>query len=105
MLPKCHDCRRRWRASKPRNGKPVNMPTRPRTSSRLWSPRPGKMPRSLDDSARPSTLLDALESEQKSKEEAEGLAAALAGDVGVLQREKTVLKEQVNGEAQVTFLL
>ena len=47
----------------------------------------------------------ALESEQKSKEEAEGLAAALAGDVGVLQREKTVLEEQVNGEALVIFLL
>ena len=46
-----------------------------------------------------------LESEQKSKEEAEGLAAALARDVGMLQREKTVLKEQVKGEALVTFLL
>ena len=42
---------------------------------------------------------------QKLKEEAEGLAATLAGDVGVLQREKTVLKEQVEGEALVTFLL
>ena len=39
------------------------------------------------------------------KEEAEGLAAALARDVGMLQREKTVLKEQVKGEALVTFLL
>ena len=39
------------------------------------------------------------------KEEAEGLAAALVGDVGVLQREKTVLEEQVKGEALVTFLL
>ena len=46
-----------------------------------------------------------LENEQKSKEEAEGLAATLAGDVGVLQREKTVLEEQVNGEALVIFLL
>ena len=47
----------------------------------------------------------ALENEQKSKEEAEGLAAAMAGDVGVLQREKTVLEEQVKSEALVTFLL
>ncbi|XP_066365083.1 uncharacterized protein [Miscanthus floridulus] len=47
----------------------------------------------------------ALENEQKLKEEAEGLAATLAGDVGVLQREKTVLEEQVKGEALVTFLL
>ena len=47
----------------------------------------------------------ALENEQKLKEEAEGLAAALARDVGVLQREKTVLEEQVTSEAQVTFLL
>ena len=39
------------------------------------------------------------------KEEAKGLAATLAGDVGMLQREKTVLEEQVNGEALVTFLL
>ena len=39
------------------------------------------------------------------KEEAKGLAAALAGDVRVLQREKTVLEEQVKGEALVTFLL
>ena len=46
-----------------------------------------------------------LKNEQKLKEEAEGLATALAGDVGVLQREKTVLKEQVTGEALVTFLL
>ena len=68
------------------------------------------MPRSLDDSTRHSTLpvkrastLGALENEQKLKEEAEGLAATLAGDVGVLQREKTVLEEQVKGEALVTF--
>ena len=47
----------------------------------------------------------ALENEQKSKKEAEGLAAALVGDVGVLQREKTVLEEQVKVEALVTFLL
>ena len=47
----------------------------------------------------------ALKNERKSKEEAEGLAAALARDVGALQREKTVLEEQVNGEALVTFLL
>ena len=47
----------------------------------------------------------ALKNEQKSKEEAEGLATALAGDVGMLQREKTVLEEQVKGEALVTFLL
>ena len=46
-----------------------------------------------------------LENEHKAKEEAEGLAAALAGDVGVLQREKTVLEEQVKSEAPVTFLL
>ena len=46
-----------------------------------------------------------LKNEQKLKEEAEGLAAALARDVGVLQRETTVLEEQVNGEALVTFLL
>ena len=46
-----------------------------------------------------------LENEQKSKEEAEGLAATLAGDVGVLQREKTVLEEQVKGDALVTILL
>ena len=39
------------------------------------------------------------------KEEAEGLATALVRDVGVLQREKTVLEEQVKGEALVTFLL
>ena len=37
------------------------------------------------------------------KEEAKGLATALARDVGVLQREKTVLEEQVKGEALVTF--
>ena len=47
----------------------------------------------------------ALENERKSKEEAEGLATALAGDVGELQREKTVLEEQVKGEALVTFLV
>ena len=47
----------------------------------------------------------ALKNEQKSKEEAKGLATALAGDVGALQREKTVLEEQVNGEALVTFLV
>ena len=47
----------------------------------------------------------ALENEQKLKEEAKGLATALAGDVGVLQREKMVLEEQVKGEALVTFLL
>ena len=47
----------------------------------------------------------ALENEWKSKEEAEGLAAALAGDVGALQRENMVLEEQVNGEALVTFLV
>ena len=46
-----------------------------------------------------------LENELKSKEEVEGLAVALAGDVGVLQMEKTVLEEQVNGEALVTFLV
>ena len=39
------------------------------------------------------------------KEEAEGLAAALAGDVGMLQREKLVLEEQLEGEALVIFLL
>ena len=70
------------------------------------------MPWILGDSARHSTFpmkraptLGALESEQKLKEEAEGLATALAGDVGVLQREKTVLEEQVKGDALVTFLL
>ena len=47
----------------------------------------------------------ALKNEQKLKEEAEGLATTLAKDVGVLQREKTVLEEQVKGEALVTFLL
>ena len=47
----------------------------------------------------------ALENEQKLKVEAEGLAAALAGDVGVLQREKTALEKQVKGEALVTFFL
>ena len=46
-----------------------------------------------------------LESEQKSKEEAEGLAAALARDVGVLQREKMVLEEQVKGVVLVTFFI
>ena len=46
-----------------------------------------------------------LQNEQKLKEEVEGLAAALVGDVGVLQREKTVLEEQVKGEALVTSLL
>ena len=46
-----------------------------------------------------------VESEQKLKEEVEGQAATLAEDVGVLQREKAVLKEQVKGEALVTFLL
>ena len=46
-----------------------------------------------------------LGNEQKSKEEAKGLAVALAKDVGVLLREKTVLEEQVEGEALVTFLL
>ena len=63
------------------------------------------MPRSLDDSTRPSTLLGVLESEQKSKEEAMGLATTLVGDVGVRQREKMVLEEQQKGEALVTFLL
>ena len=69
------------------------------------------MPWSLGDSARHSTFpmkraptLGALESEQKLKEEAKGLAVASAGDVGVLQREKMVLKGQVKGEALVTFL-
>ena len=47
----------------------------------------------------------ALENERKLKEEAKGLAAAWARDVGVLKREKTVLEEQVKGEALVTFLL
>ena len=47
----------------------------------------------------------ALKNEQKLKEEAKGLATALGGDVGVLQREKTVLEKQVKGEALVTFLL
>ena len=46
-----------------------------------------------------------FENKQKPKEEAEGLAAALARDVGMLQMEKTVLEEQVKGEALVTFLL
>ena len=46
-----------------------------------------------------------LQNEQKLKEEAKGLAAALVRDVGMLQREKTVLKEQVKGEALVSFLL
>ena len=46
-----------------------------------------------------------LENELKSNKEAKGLAAALAGDVGMVQREKTVLEEQVKGEALVTFLL
>ena len=46
-----------------------------------------------------------LENEQKSKEEAKGLAVALAKDVGVLLREKTVLEEQVKGDALVTILL
>ena len=44
-----------------------------------------------------------LKNEQKLMEEAEVLAATLAGDVGMLQREKTVLEEQVKGEALVTF--
>ena len=39
------------------------------------------------------------------KEEAKGLATALAWDVGVLQREKTDLEGQVKGDALVTFLL
>ena len=47
----------------------------------------------------------ALKNEQKLKEEAEGLAASLARDVGMLQREKMVLKEQAKGVALVTFLL
>ena len=38
-------------------------------------------------------------------EEAKGLDTALARDVGMLQRENTVLEEQVKGEALVTFLL
>ena len=46
-----------------------------------------------------------LENELKSNKEAKGLAAALAGDVGMVQREKTVLEEQVKGVAMVTFLL
>ena len=46
-----------------------------------------------------------LKNEQKSKEEAKGLATTLAEDVGTLQREKMVLEEQVNGEALVTFLV
>ena len=45
-----------------------------------------------------------LKNEQKLMEEAEVLAATLAGDVGMLQREKTVLEEQVKCEALVTFL-
>ena len=47
----------------------------------------------------------ALKNEQKLKEEAEGLATALARDVGVLQMEKSVLEEQLRGKALVTFLL
>ena len=39
------------------------------------------------------------------KEEAKGLATALARDVGVLQMEKSVLEEQLRGKALVTFLL
>ena len=46
----------------------------------------------------------ALKNKRKLKDKAEGLAAALPEDVGVLQREKTVLEEQVKGEALVTFL-
>ena len=47
----------------------------------------------------------ALKNEQKLKEEAKGLATALARDVGVLQMEKSVLEEQLRGKALVTFLL
>ena len=51
LLPKCRGCRRKCQASRPRNRKPINTPMRPRTSSRLRSPRLGKMPWSLDDFA------------------------------------------------------
>ena len=47
----------------------------------------------------------AFKGEWKAKEIAEGLAASLAMDVYVLQKDKLVLEKQVQGEVLVDFLL